>query len=322
MHGSLALHQGVLYVGRYAKTAWVATYDLDGHALETSFAFRDEKLGRSAVGGLDVDTDHRVWVADTSAGRVRAFTLFGQQVVDIGDTEWRERERHGERHGERQDERQGGRGEEDRLGLLGTPNDVLIRGADEELQVVVCSAGSRRHAVQVFQAHAGRVRSLRPLGDPRGQFHGAVGLAVEDDLLYVCERGVGGSPAHSAGRTAGRVQVFKDDEFHFAIQIPVAGGARFEPVAAALLPDGRSVIATAGEASGLLLVDRAGRLVRVLAEAGSESGRLTHPGDVVIARGEDEQDTRVLVIDQDGGRVQVFTLDGRCYGAFTALTGS
>ena len=74
--------------------------------------------------------------------------------------------------------------------------------------------------------------------------------------------------------------------------------------------------------SSLLLVDRAGRLVRVLAEAGSESGCLTHPGDVVIAQGHDDHDTRVLVIDQDGDRVQVFTLEGRCFGAFTALTGS
>ena len=229
---------------------------------------------------------------------MRAFTLFGQQVVDIGDTDWRE------------GERQGGHGAADSLGLLGTPNDVLIRGVDEELHVVVCSAGMRRHAVQVFHAHAGRVRSLRPLGDPRGQFHAASGLAGDDDLLYVCERG------------AGRVQVFKDDEFHFAIQIAVAGAAKFEPVAAALLPDGRSVIATAGEASSLLLVGRSGRLLRVLAGAGSESGCLTHPGDVVIARGHDDHDTRVLVIDQDGDRVQVFTLEGRCFGAFTALTGS
>lgn len=302
MHGSLALHQGVLYVGRHAKTAWVATYDLDGHALQTSFAFRDEHVGRSSVGGLDVDADHRVWVADTSAGRVRAFTLFGQQVVDIGDSDWQGRER------------QGGRGEADSLGLLGTPNDVLIRGADEDLQVVVCSAGRRRHAVQVFHAHAGRVRSLRPMGDPRGRFHGASGLAGHEDLLYVCERGGGGG--------GGRVQVFKDDEFHFVIQLPAAGGARFEPVAAALLSDGRCVIATAGETSSLLLLDRAGRLLRVLAEAGKESGCLMHPADVVLARAEDERDTRVLVIDQDGDRVQVFTLEGRCFGAFTALTGS
>ena len=302
MHGSLALHRGVLYVGRHAKTAWVATYDLDGHALQTSFAFRDEHLGRSAVGGLDVDADHRVWVADTSAGRVRAFTLFGRQVVDIGDRDWQTRERQGER------------GEADCVGLLGTPSDVLIRGGDENLQVVVCSAGRRRHAVQVFHAHAGRVRSLRPLGDPRGRFHGASGLAADGDLLYVCERGGGGG--------GGRVQVFLDDEFHFAIRLTPAGGARFEPVAAALLPDGRCVIATAGETSSLLLVDRAGRLLRVLAEAGSESGCLTHAADVVVARAHDDQDTRVLVIDQDGDRVQVFTLEGRCFGAFTALTGS
>jgi len=126
----------------------------------------------------------------------------------------------------------------------------------------------------------------------------------------VCERG------------GGRVQVFRDDEFHFAFQLPPAGGAKFEPVAAALLRDGRAVIATSGEASSLLLVDRSGRLLRVIAEAGSESGCLVHPADVVVAEEQEDHDTRVLVIDQDGDRVQVFTLEGRCFGAFAALTGS
>ena len=38
--------------------------------------------------------------------------------------------------------------------------------------------------------------------------------------------------------------------------------------------------------------------------------------DVVVERGESDRAARVVVIDKDGERVQVFTLEGRSYGAF------
>ena len=85
MHGSLAIAKGVVYVGRCARNAWVQTYDLDGHRLLGGFTFCDDTVGRSSASGLAVDEDHRVWVADAVAGRVRAFTLFGLPVVDVAD---------------------------------------------------------------------------------------------------------------------------------------------------------------------------------------------------------------------------------------------
>ncbi len=51
MDGSLSVKNGVVYVGRYAKTAQIASFDLDGRPLETSFTFRDERVGRSAPRG-------------------------------------------------------------------------------------------------------------------------------------------------------------------------------------------------------------------------------------------------------------------------------
>ena len=63
MNGALTLHRSVLWVGRHAKTAMIASYDLDGTPLESHFHFRDEEAGRSSVAGLAVDADHRVWVA-------------------------------------------------------------------------------------------------------------------------------------------------------------------------------------------------------------------------------------------------------------------
>ena len=82
------------------------------------------------------------------------------------------------------------------------------------------------------------------------------------------------------------------------------------------LADGRMVLACAGAVSALLLVDGAGGLLRILAAEGEETGAVRHPADVVAEDGSDDASTRVAVIDRDGERVQVFTLVGRCYGAF------
>ena len=84
MQGSLAMHKGSLFVGRYEKTAHVAVFDLGGHRLAGGFSFCDEAIGRSSASGLSVDEDRRIWIADEPAGRVRTFTLFGAEVGGLG----------------------------------------------------------------------------------------------------------------------------------------------------------------------------------------------------------------------------------------------
>lgn len=296
MQGSLAHRNGVLYVGRYAKTAWVAAYDLDGRSLKSSFAFRDEAAGRSTASGLAVDADHRVWVADEAAGRVRAFTLFGAEVVSVADPEDCDRGA-------------------DVLGRLGAPVDVAVAGEDEELVLAVACKGRRRHALQLFRAHAGAVRSVRPRGDPRGTFAHLRGLAFDGEVLYACEGGTGRIHVHRAGAHV------------FDFGLPVNGGRSVEPVAVDLLPDGRSVVAVAGEVSSVLVFDAAGRPRGVLAtsDPGADPdavGTVDQPGDVVVVPGADDRHTRVFVVDRDGERVQAFNLEGRCHGAFPRWTGS
>lgn len=287
MHGSLALHRGVVYVGRCAKTAWVATYDLDGHRLEGGFAFRDAVSGRSSAAGLAVDADRRVWVADAAAGRVRAFTLFGRALVDVADPD---------------------EGEDDRHGALGRPVDVDVQGSDEDLRVAVASAGRRRHALHVFEPASGRVLGLRPADGPRGTFADLRGVSWGGDRLYACERGA--------------VRVYREGALHWSLRLPVAGAGRFRPSAAAALTDGRIVVANADpEAGSVLLCDPNGQVRRVLAEGGEDTGRVVEPLDVVVDE-EDEGGPRAVVIDQAGERVQVFGLEGRCFGAFPRLTGT
>jgi hypothetical protein len=291
--GSLALRSGVLYVARHEIEAQVRPYDLDGHALGHGFPLRGAEGERCELGGIDVDSDHQVWLADAANARLRSFTLFGRVSRSLsGDPSSGE--------GLRRD---------DVRGSLRALTDVAVRESEDDLQLVVASGGWRRHAVQVFRDDGRCLVSLRPEGDPLAHFHGAVRVAARGRWTYVCET------------LAGRVQVFRDDEFHFAFRLPVRHGGRFEPLALAPLEGGRMVIATGGADGALLLVDGAGRLIRVLAERGEEHGRVRDVGDVVAADGASERETRIAVIDRDSERVQVFTLEGLCHGELRSLPG-
>jgi hypothetical protein len=284
MHGSLCLKNGVLYVGRHAATAHVQPYDLDGHALQGGFSFRGEN-GRAAVSAIDIDEDHRLWIADGAGERVRVFNVFGQeQAAPRALAAFAERDR------------------ERLAGLV----DVSAVGVEDDTRLLLAAGGRRRHALWLVHLASGRAHSLRPEGDPRGRFDGVRRAAVHGRMVYACEAG------------AGRVQVFRDGEFHFLFRAPVpARRVRFRPHAVAPLADGRLVIAQGGaDASALLVVDRGGRHLRTLAEHGEATGQVFEPTDVAIEESESDHRTRVAVIDCDGDRVQVFTLDGVCFGAF------
>ncbi|MFN0242658.1 MAG: hypothetical protein ACKVWV_07165 [Planctomycetota bacterium] len=289
MHGSLCFKNGVLYVGRHLRTAHVRPYDVDGRALGPGFGFESCAGGRASVHGLAVDEDHRFWIADGASGMVRAFTSFGRELANVRGREPRAA---------------------DRAGSLGEVIDVDVTGVELESRVWIASAERRRHAVQCFDRDGVLRASARPLGDPQAEFHGVVRLTVSGRLVYVCE------PA------AGRIQVFRDDEFHFVIALPASdrpsGG--FRPRCAAALADGRVVVAHGDVEAGVLAVlDGGGRTLQVLARAGVDTGDVLDPVDVVVDDRADDARTRIAVLDRAGDRVQIFTLDGRCFGAFVEL---
>lgn len=287
MHGALSLAHGVLYVGRSAKTATIEAFDLDGRPLGPSLEFRDEARGRSSVAGLDVDDDRRVWVADAAAHKLRGFTLFGRRFAELGGTP------------------------EDALdvrGALGVPVAVRARGSDDELVLLVGAGGRRRYAVQQLRPHDARVRVLVSLGEEEGTYDDLAGLdwtradssRGEEDLVVTCER------------RARRVQVFRDGRFHFAFGVPG------RPEAALRLADGRFVVALGdgdGRGGAVLLLRADGRLARTL--AGPDE--VLHPSGLAALSGDQDRDTRVWVVDREGVRVQLFTLDGRGWGAFPSL---
>lgn len=289
VHGSLCFKNGVLYVGRHVRAAQIRPYDLDGRALGPGFGFEGADGGRSSVGGLAVDDDHRFWIADGASGAVRVFSSFGRELARVCGREPREA---------------------DRAGALGDVIDVDVTGVEHESRVWVASSGRRRHAVQCFDRDGELRASARPLGDPQAEFHGVVRLTVSGRLVYVCE------PA------AGRIQVFRDDEFHFVLAPPANDrpGGGFRPRCAAALADGRVVVAHGDVEAGVLAVlDSGGRTLQVLASTGVDTGDVLDPVDVVVDDRADDAHTRIAVLDRAGDRVQIFTLDGRCFGAFVEL---
>ena len=186
---------------------------------------------------------------------------------------------------------------------LGNVSSVAVRGEDESKQIFVASSGLVHGNVQLFDGEGKRVGALRSLGDPAMSFRDIAGIAVSEGLAYVCER------------RGAVVQVFRGLEFYFAFGL----GSDFEPTAAAALSENRVLVTSGGERAGLHLFDAAGRHVAQLAQGGSGDGELLEPSDVVVSEGREERLTRIVVIDSDGDRVQVFSLAGECYGAFPDL---
>ena len=130
MPGSLCLHEGVLWVGVHEKTAHVSAFDLDGRALGPGFSFRDPERPRSAVAGLAIDADHRLWVADTPGHCLRAFNLFGKELERIACSAGPEA---------------------DLRGQPAEPVDVALCELGGEVCLAVASGGERRHALQLLQ---------------------------------------------------------------------------------------------------------------------------------------------------------------------------
>lgn len=294
MSGRLALARRVLWVGRHAGAAHLRPYDLDGRALAAGFSFRDEEAGGSSVDGLAVDADRGLWVADGRAERVRRFTVFGGEVLTLAGL--------------------GGHVRDGRGSLAELTDLALLQDAEGERapRLLVASGGWRRNALQILDEEGRWQDSLRSEGDPRERFRGLGAVAAAGRWIAAAE----------AGR--GRVQVFRDGEFHFLVRPVPDSGAAGEISAVAVLEDGRLVVGLSGGErwSVLLLLDAAGRLLARLAEGGLGHGEVLDPRGLALEAGREDRDTRLAVLDRDAERVQVFSLDGRCFGELTELPGA
>jgi hypothetical protein len=298
MLGSLAQHHGVLYVARHARNAEVRTYDFDGARIGEGFFFGGQGGGRASADGIAVDADHRIWVADSASRAVRVFTVFGAELAGFGEVPG---------HAQFRDH---AGPELDAMGTLGEPRAVAVDGVEDELRVLVGSGGLRRHALQIFDRSGAPRKSLRPRGDPDMRFQDVARVALRGRFAYACERGTSA------------VQVFRDDEFHFMFKVPRPRGVQTDPEPRAVhaLSDGRVLVATSGAgASAVHVFEPSGRWIRALIAEGETSGSVFEPTDIAVDEGASDRRTRIAVIDLDGDRVQVFTLEGVCYGSIADL---
>jgi hypothetical protein len=284
MSARLCLNQGVLYVASAERSGRVVPFDLEGRRLEGGFRVPASGAGACRIAGLFVDDDRRVWLADKSQRALRGFTLFGHESQRLGNprspSPWRS--------------------EPDVAGNLGLPSALAGRGSSDDLWLVLGSQGPRRHGAQVFDGAGRLVRSLRPLGDSHGRFQGVRGIELlgRSLLLFESQRP--------------RVQVFRDLEHWFSFEVELPRTREAELVAVRALAEGRFVALVGGEEPALLEVDGRGKLLRVLAVAGEDTGRLSAPADLVV----DRERQRLALLDREGLRIQVFTIDGECAGAF------
>lgn len=285
MFGALTVSRGVLYVARPGARAWVRPYDFDGRALATGFRVRGLEGVRADLRALAADADRRIWAADAGSRAVRAFNVFGQELFLARDDD---------------------ASNADRAGRFGQPVGIAAVGVEDETRLVVASAGERRHALHLVDPAARTALSLRPMGDPNASFRRLAGVAAAGRFAYACERG------------AGRVQVFRDGEFHFACHTTLAPGLRetFEPSAVAVLADGRLLVCHAGAHAAVLLFEAGGRFVRALATDGADDVELSEPSAIAIDEAFAAGAPRFAVLDQAGARVQVLSLEGRCFGSF------
>jgi len=290
----LALLEGVLYWGLdRGQGAAVRAHDLDGHPLPIDLGPRGADSPGASVSGLAVDPDRRLWLADTRAGLVRGYSLFGREGAAFAPTP--------------------GELEAPAADYVAGPVDLAVAPGDTWTGLWVASGGERRGAVGLYLPDGTRMATLRSEGDPKLPFRRVLRLAVRGEELWVLEAG-----AH-------RVQVFRRGDFHFLFDLPRSRGAR-SPLPRALWPlsDGRLVLAVADDEAGdvVLLLDQRGHLLRVLVEGCGEvpvEGRVLGPVDLVVEEAADDRHSRLALCDQEGSRVQVFNLEGRCYGSFAAF---
>ena len=308
--GGLFLHEGVLFVAGYDQPGSIRAFDLDGRRLDSGVVLeRVAGAPAPSISGLAVDADRKLWAADAGSGLVRCLSLFGHEAGSFAP------------QGKPLEQPLGGQ-----LGI-NAPIDVALAQSSKWTGVFAAVPGRRVGAVALYLPDGTLLQTLRSEGNPQAPFRRVVRIASHGELLFVVEAG------------ARRVQVFRAGEFHYSFPAGRLGDGSVAPEgrprALAPMGDGRLVVAVehmgedreagADRNSGVFVVSERGGAESRLAGPGSGEGEIDHPVDVAVesvlawsheSRGDLDRRRRVVVLDRDGGRIQVFNLAGRCYGSF------
>ncbi len=291
MRARLALHQGVLFLATTGATGRLRLFDLDGRRLEGGFEFASlDPASPLRAGGFAVDEDRRIWLADEGSAAVRCFNVFGVETHRFGPPTPEGASRVAKL------------AYPDSSGVIGRPAAIAVQGSADDLQLLVGSSGPRRHGLQLFGPGGELLRSLRPRGDSHGSFAGVSAVALSGELAFAVEA------------YASRVQVFRRLEHLFSFDPQLVDGETLQVLAP--VGDGRLLAAISGPASRVVMLDSGGVSLGSVAGADAREGELDEPTGVVVDWTGEDRTSRVCIVDAGGERVQVFSLDGRCFGSF------
>ncbi len=169
MIGGLAVRNNLLCVTWSAGRGHVFLYDLDASERVSSWCNPVGPKGYSDAGGIAIDRDFRIFIADAHNHCVRRYNAFGQHLGDLGLPMPTSGDR-----------------AKDKTGVLDHPHAVATHG---EYVYVAMGERPRQRAVQCFHVD-GRVLpglpaqgdSARKWGAPRGIFADDQGVLVADTL--------------------------------------------------------------------------------------------------------------------------------------------
>ena len=277
MIGGLAVRNNLLCVTWCAGRGHVFLYDLDAGERLSSWQLPVGASGFSDAGGVAIDRDFRIFVADPHNNCVRRYNAFGQHQGDLGLPV----------------PESGDRGR-DRIGVLDRPHAVAVH---LERVYVVMGEQPRQRGVQCFHLDGRVLPGLAARGDaalkwavPRGIWSDDLGVVISDTLR-------------------GRLQCFRHDGtyMHEVIVAPANGAAAAQQVR--LAQPGHLVRMLDGT---LLIVDHSGSQAELVAIRANGARRaitgLAAACHEPLALAIDSQQ-RVYVLDHGGERVLRATAD-------------
>ena len=263
MIGGLAVRNNLLCVTWSAGRGHVFLYDLDTSELLSSWCNPVGASGFSDAGGIAIDRDFRIFIADAHNNCVRRFNVFGQHLGDLGLPM----------------PKSGDRGR-DKSGVLDQPHAVATYG---DRVYVAMGDRPRQRAVQCFHVD-GRVQPGLPARGDSGEKWGAPrGLFVDEQGVLV------------ADTLRGRIQRFRHDGA-FVQELGLGSGDRpARPGHLVRMASGTMVVVDHAGLQSRLCAIRASGQEQPLSEL---AGQCVDPLALAI----DEQQ-RVYILDHGGERV-------------------
>ncbi len=264
MYGGIAVSRNLFCLTYTQGRGRVFLVDLEEKRSVDFWDYAGSDGGYADAGGVAIDQNFTLHIADTHNDIVRRFTAFGKELASMGSPHVR------------------GPGaiSRDRTGFLSRPHAVA---AIEDIVLIACGDHHLRRGVQRFSIDGESLPPLPAFGDPEKEFGAPRGLCAGVDGIFV------------ADTLNGVVQRFTaQGRFVNEIAIAAEAGQIGRPVAVQALGDGTILVVDQGDDPSLRRFEVSGKFVATV----SPGEPVVDP--VALAR---DDDGRVYVLDRDGERV-------------------